>query len=131
LAGAFACRARRNPKDWAAAPEDARSCIPIGSSPFGRWQATRIVPPTLAGAAEPLAPAAALAPPPEEAAGALALLGVPELHAAITAVMELIEKPRTTARLMNWRRVIRPWANCSTTSSCCPPVERRTSSRRR
>jgi len=95
--------------------------MPIGSSgPDGRWAATRIDPPCFAGV---LAPAL----PPAEGAAPLApgLVVVPP-HAAITALIEAMDRPTTVPRLMNSRRDSRPRANDSTASSCSGVVVRRT-----
>jgi len=100
----------------------------IGSIDTGRWVATRMLPPVAAEAlADPLALAPALAD--ADAAGADAL-GLPPLHAAITAETVGSPMPMTAARRMNWRRVIPPFANVSTRSSCCGVAERRTGSSR-
>ena len=98
----------------------------IGSIWTGRWMATLIDPPV---AADALADALGLAPADSEAAGADAL-GWPVLHAAITMLTADIESPMTDARLMNWRRVIRPLANDSTRSSSTGVADRRTRSSR-
>ncbi len=50
------------------------------------------------------------------------------LHAAITALIEPIERPTIVARLMNSRRPIRPLTYDSTTSSWSGPAARRTGS---
>jgi hypothetical protein len=71
-----------------------------------------IEPPDAAGA---LAEALALGSPPD--ADGAALLGVPWLQAAMTALTAGSDRPMTAARLTNWRLVIRPLANDSTRSS--------------
>ncbi|MGZ9159877.1 MAG: hypothetical protein ACXW4T_01820 [Candidatus Limnocylindrales bacterium] len=84
-----------------------------------------MVPPATGGddaAALALAPGAGVAP--------LEALGAVVEHAAITAPMAGNESPMTEARWMNWRRVIRPLAYASTTSSSKGVADRRTRSKR-
>jgi hypothetical protein len=79
-------------------------------------------------AADALADALGLAPGSWEAGGADA--GVPPPHAAMTMLTADIDSPMTDARWMNWRRVILPWAKCSTRSSSSGVADRRTRSSR-
>src|SRR3954465_13651787 len=102
-----------------------------GSTLTGRWMATLIVPPGAPDAAAHaplLAAALADAPPAAEAAALAAALppalaaalgdaDVP-LHAAMIMPIAPVESPRTVALWMNSRRLRRPAANASTTSSC-------------
>src|SRR5947207_6761215 len=110
-------------------PYDARSCMAMVSSLTGRWQATLIEPPVLTAAlgATALFPGAALLPPPVPVLAAGAGVAAPP-QAAMTALIDDIESPMTTPRFTNSRRLIRPRANDSTTSSCRGVVVRRTSS---
>src|SRR4051794_39254072 len=101
-----------------------------GSTFTGRWIAIRMVPPVTAEAAADaavLAAALAEAPPAAVAAALAAALppaltaalgdaAVP-LHAAMTMPIAPVESPRTVALWMNSRRLRRPAANASTTSS--------------
>jgi hypothetical protein len=96
----------------------------IGLTFTGRWTAARMMPPVTAGAE-----AGALAPALAGALGAAALaLGDEEveLQAARTMPIEPIDSPTMLARWMNSRRLSRPAANASTTSSCRGPARRRT-----
>src|SRR6266550_691394 len=103
----------------------------IGSRPFGRCEATLIDPPTLPAGAEPLAPGDALPPPVLGAAPLALVLGELPPQATMIDEMAVAERPTRIPRLMNSRRLNRPCANDSTTSSWSGVVERRTSSRER
>src|SRR5687768_5212574 len=95
-----------------------------GSIETGRWMAHRIVPPTAA------LPGGALTPGAWLPAAVGATLAVPGPQAAITAPMAGSDRPMTDARWMNCRRVMRPLAYASTTSSSSGVADRRTRSRR-
>ena len=88
------------------------------------------MPPVFAEAAGPLAAADAAALAAALAAVLAATLGAAEdvlpLHAAMTMPIALIESPRTVARWMNSRRLSRPAAYASTTSSWSGTADRRT-----
>src|SRR5690242_18837362 len=100
--------------------------MPTGSTETGRWIATRIVPPCAADApAEAPALAAEVAAGEPPAAVADGELVVPP-HAAITALIEPIDRPTIAARWMNSRRLSRPAAKASITSSCSGAADRRT-----
>src|SRR3954451_6623733 len=101
----------------------------IVSSLTGFWQATLIEPPVLTGPLDApvlLAPGLALPPPPGPVLAGAGL--VPPPQAAMTALIADIDRPMTTPRFTNSRRLIRPRANDSTTSSWRGVVVRRTSS---
>ena len=76
---------------------------------MGRWQATRIVPPALTGPDAGAEVGPVLAP---DVAAELALgLGVAAPpQAAMTAAIEVIERPTRVPRWMNSRRVMRSLA---------------------
>src|SRR5262245_5276285 len=97
-----------------------------GSIETGRWMAMRMLPPWAADAAADapaLAPEVAAGEPPAAVAdGEL----VEPPHAAITALIEPIEMPTIAARWMNSRRLSRPAAKASITSSCRGAADRRT-----
>jgi hypothetical protein len=93
-----------------------------GSMDTGRWIATRIVPPAAAGGALALAPAEGAVLAPTDGAA----LALPPPHAAMTAEIEPSDRPTSVPRWMNSRRLSRPLANASTTSSCSGVVDLRT-----
>ena len=76
------------------------------------------------GSAAAVAAALAAADPPALAA-ALGEDAVP-LHAAMTMPIAPVDSPRTVALWMNSRRLRRPAAKASTTSSCSGTALRRT-----
>ena len=99
--------------------------MPTGSTETGRWTAARMMPP-----GTPATEAAADGAPAEAAVVGAAPLApgdaAGELQAAMIMPIEPIERPTIEARWMNSRRLRRPAANASMTSSCKGTAERRT-----
>src|SRR5262245_12050807 len=107
----FGSSVHRNSNDWAVMPYPPRSCIATGSIETGRWIAMRMLPPWTAAEAGAEAPALAAVVGAAEPPAAVADGEVVEPpHAAMTALIEPIERPTIAARDMNSRRLSRPAA---------------------